>query len=170
MPWIRKSSGPLDASRRRGVSVNADCTLAVTALDFSRVFGGASEQFASTDRSRWASRVRGAHDRLGNASKQYLSPGTGAPASIRDCSSGLSLAGGAGLLPGLQGSYLDRRCECLSRMDDLWLVCGDWLGRQWQSPDTCSHDCYTARSGPSRALRGSRLARRRVDAPACDAR
>jgi|ERR1039458_9871753 hypothetical protein len=39
MPWIRKSSGPLDASRRRGVSVNADCTLAVTALDFSRVFG-----------------------------------------------------------------------------------------------------------------------------------
>src|ERR1039458_3628165 len=36
MPWIRKSSGPLDASRRRGVSVNADCTLAVTALDSYR--------------------------------------------------------------------------------------------------------------------------------------
>jgi hypothetical protein len=76
---------------------------------------------------------------------------------------------GAGRLPELQGGCLDRRRECLSRVDDLWLVCVDWLGSSWQSPDTASNDCYTARSGSARTLMASRPSVRYIDAPECDA-
>jgi hypothetical protein len=167
MPRNCKSPDQLDASRTRCVPVNTDCTSAETALDSIRVLGVANGQFASTVHSRWASRVRDPHHRLGNGSKHQQPCGTDAPAFVRDCIGALSLADSAGLLPGLRGGCLDRRCECLSRMDDLWLGCIDWLGGQWQSPDTAAHDCCTARSGPSGTLIDSRPSRRHVDAPAC---
>jgi len=146
----------LDATQRCGVSVSAGCTSTYVAPDFSRFIGVANGQFASTVHSRWASHVRCPHVCPGDGSKRHRSSGAGAPTSVCDCSGGLSLADGAGVLQELHCLCLDRRCECLSRLDDLGLVSVDWLGCQWQSSNTASHDCYTAWSHSPRTLMASR--------------
>ena len=129
-----------------------DCVRSETGLDLGRVLGVANEEFASTIRSGWPCPDRCPHCRFCNREKHQRSVDAGASGFVRDCTCDLSVADGPGFLQKLQGRSLDCCLECLSWLDVLWLVCGDWMGSEWQDPGTASHDSNSAAPGTARAL------------------